>query len=59
MGAGFISLQSTNFKVYSEYPETDSTGAIAITTDTISFRYFEPRPQRGKKAGGKKESSCK
>lgn len=32
-----------------DFPETDSSGSIAIITDTITFRYFEPGPQRGKK----------
>ena len=41
-------------RVLTEYPETDSTGAIIITTDTIRFRYFEARPQRGKKGDDKK-----
>lgn len=47
-------LDSTAYRqqalsVRAEFPETDSTGSIAIITDTIIFRYFEPRPQRGKK----------
>lgn len=29
------------------YPATDSTGVIALKTDTIDLRYFAPRPARG------------
>lgn len=47
-------LDSTAYKsqtliIRADYPETDSTGAITIVTDTIRHRYSAPPPQRGRK----------
>ncbi len=49
-----LAYSQQTLSVHAEYPETDSAGVIAITSDTIDFRYFEPRPQRGKNQEEKK-----
>ena len=49
-----LAYKQETLSLSAEYPETDSSGTIIITTDTLSFRYYEPRPQRGKRETARK-----
>lgn len=55
-----LAYKTPRLNVRTEYPETDSTGAIKIAVDTIGFRYtVQQRPARGRKRAVEKGLTVK